>query len=106
MTGTFTERDVLCRIIAQSLNPHDLELGEVATKDPEVLPEQASIAWVLNRMAVGGFCHLPIVRSDGSPATVVAVRDVVGFLADFFPAEILNLPASFGPPRSVKKEGA
>ena len=37
---------------------------------------------------------------------VVSVRDVVAFLVEFFPGEVLNLPPKFGAPRSLEREGA
>jgi len=61
---------------------------------------------VLNKMAVGGFRHVPVVDADGRPVFVVSVRDVVEFLVDFFPNDVLNLPPEYGPPKSSKREGA
>ena len=68
--------------------------------------EAASIAWVLNKMAIGGFRHVPAVDDDHRPSFVISVRDIVEFLVDFFPDDVLNLPPDFGPPRSTRREGA
>lgn len=106
LIGIFSERDVLNRIVGRGRNPATLGLGEVMTADPESLPEEASVAWVLNMMAVGGFRHVPVVDSEGRPVFVVSVRDVVEFLVEFFPGEVLNLPPKFGAPRSLEREGA
>lgn len=106
LAGIFTERDVLYRVVDRGRNPADLPLGEVMTEDPEAVPAGASIAWVLNKMAIGGFRHVPVVDDMGAPAFVVSVRDVVEFLVDFFPSDVLNLPPEYGPPRSSKREGA
>jgi CBS domain-containing protein len=96
LTGVFTERDVLLRIIDRGRNPASLPLAEVMTIDPEVLPAQATVAWVLNKMSVGGFRHVPVVDDRHRPVSVVSVRDVVQFLVDAFPREVLNLPPEFG----------
>lgn len=106
LTGIFTERDVLYRIVDRGRNPQGLPLSEVMTTDPEALPLEASLAWVLNKMAVGGFRHVPVVDEKDRPAFVISVRDVVEFLVDFFPNDVLNLPPEYGPPRSTKREGA
>jgi len=106
LIGIFSERDVLFRIVDRGRNPATLPLSEVMTTEPESLPEEASIAWVLNKMAVGGFRHVPVVDSKGCPVFVVSVRDVVEFLVEFFPGEVLNLPPEFGAPRSLEREGA
>ena len=106
LLGIFSERDVLNRIVDRGRNPATLALSEVMTPDPESLPEEASIAWVLNKMAIGGFRHVPVVDSEGCPVFLVSVRDVVEFLVEFFPSEVLNLPPEFGAPRSLEREGA
>lgn len=106
LIGIFSERDVLNRIVDRGRNPATLALVEVMTSDPESLPEEASVAWVLNKMAIGGFRHVPVVDSEGRPVFLVSVRDVVKFLVEFFPGEVLNLPPEFGAPRSLEREGA
>jgi CBS domain-containing protein len=106
LIGIFTERDVLFRIVDRGRNPAALPIGEVMTADPETLSVHASVAYVLNKMSVGGFRHVPVVDDEHRPACVISVRDVVTFLVDAFPREVLNLPADAGvaPPRS--REGA
>ena len=95
LIGVFTERDVLYRIVDRGRNPASLKLSDVMTPDPDVLPADASIAWVLNKMAVGGFRHVPVVDEDGCPSAVVSVRDVVLCLVEFFPSAVLNLPSHY-----------
>jgi CBS domain-containing protein len=106
LIGIFTERDVLFRIVDRGRNPAALPIGEVMTADPETLSVHASVAYVLNKMSVGGFRHVPVVDDEHRPACVISVRDVVTFLVDAFPREVLNLPtdAAVSPPRS--REGA
>jgi len=103
--GIFTERDVLYRIIDRGQNPTRLPLAEVMTRDPECLPVEASVAWVLNKMSVGGFRHVPVIDRDERPVSVVSVKDVIEWLVERFPREILNLPPIWGDvPRD--REGA
>jgi len=106
LTGIFTERDVLQRVIDGGRNPAQVEIGQVMTRDPEALTVEAKVSWVLNMMSVGGFRHVPIVNPSGSPAAVVSVRDVVEFLVASFPEEILNLPPEFVPHHVQSREGA
>jgi CBS domain-containing protein len=93
LTGLFTERDVLFRIIDRGRNPASLPLRDVMEADPETLPLDATVAQVLNRMAVAGRQHLPVVDAKGRPAAVVSVDDLMSFLVETFPREVLNLPA-------------
>ena len=99
--GIFTERDVLFRIVDGGRNPAVLALGEVMTEEPECLGDDQTIAEVLHEMSVGGFRHVPIVDSEGHPVFVISVRDVVQFLVEAFPREILNL----SPDRQRSREG-
>jgi len=106
LTGIFTERDILLRIINRGRNPATITLDEVMVRDPEVLPVGASIAWVLNKMSVGGFRHVPAVDSEGRPSIIVSVRDVVQFLVEAFPRQILNLPPECGGKGFQTRHGA
>jgi len=106
LIGIFTERDVLHRIIDRGRNPATLPMGDVMVVDPESLPVGASVAWVLNKMSVGGFRHVPAVDDEDFPVAVVSVRDVVQFLVDHFPAAILNLPPEPGEAACSSREGA
>ena len=79
---------------------------DVMTPDPEALPSHAKVAWVLNIMSVGGLRHVPVVDEQGRPVAVVSVRDVVQFLVDAFPSEVLNLPPEFASITYRTREGA
>ena len=105
LTGIFTERDVLFRIVDKGRNPAALPLGEVMTPDPDTLSDRASVAYVLNKMSVGGFRHIPVVDDEHRPRCVISVRDVVTFLVDAFPREVLNLPELDAAPHRAR-EGA
>jgi len=106
LTGIFTERDILLRVIDSGRNPAIVPLGDVMTRDPESLPFDARIAWALNMMAVGGYRHLPVTDAQGWPTAVLAVRDIVEFLVESFPAEVLNLPPDFGRKKGRALDGA
>jgi CBS domain-containing protein len=106
LIGIFTERDVLLRIVDRGRNPATLTLDEVMTRDPDALEADCSVAWVLNRMSAGGFRHVPVVDSEGRPVFVISVRDVVDFLVDHFPREVLTLPVTPGAEKTRTREGA
>ncbi len=106
VTGIFTERDVLFRVVDRGRNPAVLPLAEVMTADPECLSDDQSVAAVLNKMSVGGFRHIPIVDSEGRPLFVASVRDVVEFLVEAFPREILNQPVDLVTKSQRQREGA
>jgi len=105
LSGIFTERDVLLKVVGRGRNPAVLPLREVMTPRPEGLPVECSVAYVLNRMSAGGFRHIPVVDVEERPVRVISVRDVVDFLVAHFPREIQNLPAPGAAPPSTR-EGA
>jgi CBS domain-containing protein len=88
LVGIFTERDVLMKIGDRLDEVAHEPVRHFMTPAPETLSEVDTIAFALNRMAVGGFRHIPIER-DEHPVGVVSVRDVLGYLSEHFP-EILS----------------
>lgn len=90
LIGIFTERDVLTKDFFR-VDSHTVAVESVMTRDPETLEPDNSIAFALNKMSVGGYRHIPIVEG-GRPVGVLSVRDVVDFLVDLFPEDVLNLP--------------
>ena len=102
LVGIFTERDVLTRVAFRDGN-RDLKVETVMTKNPETLEASENLAFALNKMSVGGFRHIPIVDGDGKPTAVISVRNIVDFLAELFPEDVINLPPtpSLGIPKSA-----
>jgi len=93
LVGIFTERDVLVRVVGVGLSL-DTPVQKVMTPDPVSLPDTASIAYALRHMSLEGYRHVPLTSAAGAPIGVVAVRDIVAWICDLFPASLLNLPPS------------
>ncbi len=93
LVGIFTERDVLNKVFFRE-DSRTVAVEAVMTKSPETLEADETIAFALNKMSVGGYRHIPIVEPGGKPVGVLSVRDIVDFLVDMFPEDVLNLPPS------------
>jgi CBS domain-containing protein len=91
LVGIFTERDVLMRVIGILSDWESKTLASVMTTDPQSLMEHDEIAYVLNNMHVGGYRHIPIVDEKDHPVSMVSIKDVVSWIMEHFPGEILNL---------------
>jgi CBS domain-containing protein len=105
LVGVFTERDVLTKLaLGHGLDATQVE--EVMTPDPECLTLDDGIAYALNMMSVGGFRHIPLVDADQRPTGVVAMRNIVDYIVDLFPSEVLNLPPSPAHGIARAREGA
>ena len=89
LIGILTERDLLLKLEhADAGRP----IAELMTPDPEVLAPEDPIVYALNKMSVGGFRHVPLVDLDGRPVGVISVKDIVDYIVDFFPNEVLTVP--------------
>lgn len=92
LTGIFTERDLLTRVVGIGLDASRLCVGDVMTPSPETIPDEASIACALRTMVLGGFRHIPVVDGLGFPVAVISMRRVIHFVSEQFAREVLNAP--------------
>ncbi len=91
LLGIFTERDYLVRAGAMR-GLGRVTVQKVMSKNPESLGPSDVVAYALNKMSVGRFRHVPVVDGDGVPLGMVTTRDLVDFIVELCPEEILNLP--------------
>jgi CBS domain-containing protein len=98
LAGILTERDVVTKGLARGADLGAAKVQELMTPDPVTLQPDDSVAFVMNAMHVGGYRHVPIVDARNRPLAVVSVKDIIGFIVENFPEEILNLP-----PKPVRK---
>ena len=78
LVGIFTDRDAVLKVAGRPAQRQPL--ADLMTRDPVVLRHDDTIAVAINKMAVGGFRHIPIVEGD-RPVGLVAARDVFRHLA-------------------------
>jgi CBS domain-containing protein len=78
LVGIFTDRDAILKVAGQPTVGRTV--AEVMTHDPVILRSGDPVAVAINKMAVGGFRHVPIVNG-GTPVGVVSARDVFRHLA-------------------------
>jgi CBS domain-containing protein len=96
LIGIFTERDILTKLVGTGYDPAKVSVDGVMTRNPETLTLEDPIAFALQQMSVGGFRHVPLVDSHGHPVGILSVKDIVDYLAEHFPQEILNIPPEPG----------
>ena len=92
LTGIFTERDVLMKVVGTGIDLERTPIRPYMTRDPVRLEADASVAYALNKMCVEGFRHVPLTDAEGRPVGVVSMRDIIEYLSGFFPKDVLNLP--------------
>ena len=86
LTGIFTERDAVFRVIAEGRDPTKTRIAEVMTANPRTIAPDRPFGHALHLMYEGGFRHVPVV-DNGQPLGVVSARDALGpdlqqFIAD------------------------
>jgi CBS domain-containing protein len=91
LTGIFTERDVLRRVVGQGHDPARTAVGAVMTSGPEALGMRDRVARALHCMAVSGYRTVPIVDEGRRPIGVVTATDAIRWLANLFPEAVLNM---------------
>ncbi len=94
MIGILTERDILCRVMAEG-KPFTLAVGDVMTPDPVCVESKEPIGAAFRRMVEGVYRHLPVVTDD-RPVGILSVKQIVHYLVEHFPGTVYNLPPDPG----------
>ena len=76
LTGIFTERDALFRVIAAGRDAASTTLADVMTPQPQTMHPDEPFIKALRLMHKRGFRHLPVVE-NGRPLGVVSARDAL-----------------------------
>jgi CBS domain-containing protein len=90
VVGIFTERDVLTKIIGESVDMND-PVSNWMSPVVSTLSPDATIGDAVAMMTDKGFRNIPLVK-DGQLAGSISVFDVISYLAESYPKETMNLP--------------
>jgi CBS domain-containing protein len=66
LTGIFTERDVLMKVVGTNIDLERTPIRPYMTRDPVRLPEDAIVTYALNKMCLEGFRHVPLTDEQGT----------------------------------------
>lgn len=106
LAGIFTERDVLMKVAANSIDAEHTSIDGFMTPDPYTLPADANVALALNRMVLEGFRHIPILDEAGKPWKVISMRNLIEYLGEIYAREMLTIPPEPTVRRFPSREGA
>lgn len=81
LVGIFSNRDLIRRVAGIHENLSKVKIREVMTATPEYVGLNDPISFLVNKMAMGGFRHVPVIASDGSPISIVNIHDVMHYLS-------------------------
>ena len=74
-------RDLLGKVAGKHKDLSKVKAEEVMTANPEFVKAEEPIAFVVNKMSMGGFRHVPVLSADGKPISIVSIKDVLRYLA-------------------------
>lgn len=97
LVGIVTERDLLQKVLLEPIDLAATAVRTIMTPDPETLHPEDLLIFVMNKMHVGGFRHVPIVDQHNRPLHVVGIRDVVAFVLRAFEPMVANVPPDVYP---------
>lgn len=86
LTGIFTERDVLYRVVAAGLTPATTPLDQVMTRNPKVLPADATVADALAFISEKRCRHLPLI-DNGRLIGLISQGDITRWLVQAHKAQ-------------------
>ncbi|HEY6332841.1 MAG TPA: CBS domain-containing protein [Blastocatellia bacterium] len=81
LEGIFTERDLLLNLIGTGKSLDKIHIKDVMTRSPETVGAADSVRFALNKMSVGGFRHIPVMR-DGQVTGIVSAQGIIKLLAE------------------------
>jgi CBS domain-containing protein len=81
LIGILSQRDLLRKAVGSNQDLSKLKVESVMTRKPETVRPEDPIALVLNKMAMGGYRHVPVLKEDGSPLSIISVKDIFCYLS-------------------------
>ena len=95
LVGVLTERDVFGRLVGPDVAAGvdvDAPVEDYMTTNPHTLHVDGTVRDALVLMQQGRYRNVPVVDDDGRLTGVVRQIDILKYLAESFPEEMLNLP--------------
>ena len=98
LKGVIGERDILLKVLNKSIEYEKLIVDAFMKVDPLTLRPDDLLDTAIQEIAQGGFRHIPITDKANIPLGMLSVRNIISYLVEHFPQEVLTLP-----PKPVRK---
>ena len=94
LAGVLTERDIFGRLVGGDVPPIDLSqpVETLMTTRPHHLHLEETVRDAIELMQTGRYRNVPLLDDDDTLQGVIRPQDVLKYLAEAFPEELLNLP--------------
>lgn len=80
LVGIMSQRDLLLHVAGKHKDLSVIKAESIMTRNPEFVRAEDPIAFAVNKMALGGFRHLPVLAADGTPLSIISIKDVLAYL--------------------------
>ena len=91
--GIFTERDILNKILGMSVDV-SRPVDEFMSSNPSTLTTDDVLSEAILLMNHYGYRNVPLVNQEGKCAGLLRIRDIICYLSELYPEEVLNVPSS------------
>ena len=91
LLGVLTERDIFGRIVGGNIDLSQ-PVESLMTAEPRTLDLEQTIRDAIDLMQTGRYRNVPVVDEGGRLVGVIRQVDIIKYLAESFPEELLNLP--------------
>ena len=94
LLGVLTERDIFGRLVGGDVPPIDLAepVETLMTTKPHHLHLEGTVREAIELMQTGRYRNVPLLDDDDTLHGVIRPQEVLKYLAESFPEELLNLP--------------
>jgi CBS domain-containing protein len=94
LLGVLTERDIFGRLVGGDVPPIDLDqpVESLMTTKPHHLHLEETVRHAIELMQTGRYRNVPLLDDADILQGVIRPQDVLKYLAEAFPEELLNLP--------------
>jgi CBS domain-containing protein len=91
LAGVLTERDIFGRLVGSAVDLNR-SVDDLMTTDPHTLRLEQTVRDAMDLMRTGRYRNVPLVDDAGRCVGVVRQQDLLRYVAESFPEELLNLP--------------
>lgn len=90
LVGVITDRDIVCRGVAENMNPSEMKVGECMTAPAISVKETTSVEECMRQMQENQIRRIPIVTDDGAVCGIVALADITKYASEQNAGEVLR----------------
>jgi CBS domain-containing protein len=81
LVGIISLRDLLRKAVGKNQDFSKIKVKDAMTPKPEFVRAEDPIAFAVNKMAMGGFRHVPVLDHEGAPLSIISIQDVLSYLS-------------------------